>query len=153
MFCCDRKKLSSYCQDDSAVPRSTHKCGHYLAFRRAARNYHAFLLKTAYWEKPPKTNAEHMQNECKRIQLLLEEFVDGSWAPRRHLETFVVTHSRIAPTSRKTMKELLAKAYPRKNFFVQMFTKDVSLEDCVLDLIDTYRDIHQYSLAYTEVLL
>src|SRR5437867_1881039 len=38
------------------------------------------------------------------------------------------------------MKPLLAKAYPRKNFFVQMFTKDISLEDCVLDLIDNSID-------------
>lgn len=38
------------------------------------------------------------------------------------------------------MKELFARAYPRKNFFVQMFTKDISLEDCVLDLIDNSVD-------------
>ncbi|MGA3268404.1 MAG: hypothetical protein ABSE16_16460, partial [Verrucomicrobiota bacterium] len=36
--------------------------------------------------------------------------------------------------------KLIAKAYPRKNFFVQMFTKDISLEDCVLDLIDNSVD-------------
>ena len=36
--------------------------------------------------------------------------------------------------------QLVAKAYPRKNFFVQMFTKDISLEDCVLDLIDNSVD-------------
>ena len=36
--------------------------------------------------------------------------------------------------------KLVAKAYPRKNFFVQMFTKDISLEDCVLDLIDNSID-------------
>ena len=36
--------------------------------------------------------------------------------------------------------KLVAKAYPRKNFFVQMFTKDISLEDCVLDLIDNSVD-------------
>src|SRR5579872_1345216 len=35
---------------------------------------------------------------------------------------------------------LTAKAYPRKNFFAQMFTKDISLEDCVLDLIDNSID-------------
>src|SRR2546428_1230466 len=38
------------------------------------------------------------------------------------------------------MATKLAKAYPRKNFFVQMFTKDISLEDCVLDLIDNSVD-------------
>lgn len=38
------------------------------------------------------------------------------------------------------MPQLIAKAYPRKNFFVQMFTKDISLEDCVLDLIDNSID-------------
>jgi Histidine kinase-, DNA gyrase B-, and HSP90-like ATPase len=38
------------------------------------------------------------------------------------------------------MPQLTAKAYPRKNFFVQMFTKDISLEDCVLDLIDNSVD-------------
>jgi|GEM_PF-186348 len=36
--------------------------------------------------------------------------------------------------------KIVAKAYPRKNFFVQMFTKDISLEDCVLDLIDNSVD-------------
>src|SRR5438034_9382563 len=38
------------------------------------------------------------------------------------------------------MAQLKAQAYPRKNFFVQMFTKDISLEDCVLDLIDNSVD-------------
>jgi hypothetical protein len=38
------------------------------------------------------------------------------------------------------MSTKLAQAYPRKNFFVQMFTKDISLEDCVLDLIDNSVD-------------
>lgn len=38
------------------------------------------------------------------------------------------------------MSQLKAQAYPRKNFFVQMFTKDISLEDCVLDLIDNSVD-------------
>lgn len=35
---------------------------------------------------------------------------------------------------------ITANAYPRKNFFAQMFTKDISLEDCVLDLIDNSID-------------
>lgn len=34
----------------------------------------------------------------------------------------------------------LANAHPRKSFFVQMFTKDISLEDCILDLIDNSID-------------
>jgi len=34
----------------------------------------------------------------------------------------------------------LANAYPKKSFFIQMFTKDVSLEDCVLDLLDNSVD-------------
>lgn len=38
------------------------------------------------------------------------------------------------------MIEQYANAYPRKNFFVQMFTKDISLEDCILDLIDNSID-------------
>jgi len=38
------------------------------------------------------------------------------------------------------MTEQYANAYPRKNFFVQMFTKDISLEDCILDLIDNSID-------------
>lgn len=33
-----------------------------------------------------------------------------------------------------------AKAYPRKQFFLQMFTRDISLEDCILDLIDNSID-------------
>ncbi|MBQ08606.1 MAG: hypothetical protein CMD96_02320 [Gammaproteobacteria bacterium] len=38
------------------------------------------------------------------------------------------------------MNKEYANAYPRKNFFIQMFTKDVSLEDCILDLIDNSID-------------
>src|SRR6266446_2628282 len=34
----------------------------------------------------------------------------------------------------------LANAYPRKHFFLEMFTRDISLEDCVLDLIDNSID-------------
>src|SRR5437773_3924646 len=34
----------------------------------------------------------------------------------------------------------LAKAYPLKHFFFEMFTMDLSLEDCVLDLIDNSID-------------
>src|SRR5271168_1812384 len=33
-----------------------------------------------------------------------------------------------------------AKAYPKKQFFMDMFTRDISLEDCVLDLIDNSLD-------------
>jgi hypothetical protein len=47
----------------------------------------------------------------------------------------------------------VAKAYPRKIFFVQMFTKDISLEDCVLDLIDNSVDgfIRSRHLRLSEV--
>jgi len=38
------------------------------------------------------------------------------------------------------MPTQLAKAFPRKSFFVQMFTKDISLEDCILDLLDNSID-------------
>ncbi len=31
-------------------------------------------------------------------------------------------------------------AYPKKQFFLQMFTRDISLEDCILDLIDNSMD-------------
>jgi hypothetical protein len=33
-----------------------------------------------------------------------------------------------------------ANAYPTKHFFFEMFTRDISLEDCVLDLIDNSLD-------------
>jgi hypothetical protein len=33
-----------------------------------------------------------------------------------------------------------ASAYPRKRFFVEMFTRDVTLADCILDLIDNAID-------------
>jgi hypothetical protein len=33
-----------------------------------------------------------------------------------------------------------AKAYPRKSFFIDTFTRDLSLEDCILDLIDNSID-------------
>ena len=32
------------------------------------------------------------------------------------------------------------KAYPRKQFFIDMFTRDITLEDCILDLIDNAMD-------------
>jgi hypothetical protein len=38
------------------------------------------------------------------------------------------------------MTTKLAKAYPRKHFFFEMFTRDLSLEDCILDLIDNSID-------------
>ncbi len=38
------------------------------------------------------------------------------------------------------MNQDFANAYPRKNFFIQMFTKDIGLEDCILDLIDNSID-------------
>ncbi|MGA2363407.1 MAG: ATP-binding protein [Candidatus Aminicenantales bacterium] len=38
------------------------------------------------------------------------------------------------------MNNNFASAYPRKNFFIQMFTKDIGLEDCILDLIDNSID-------------
>jgi len=38
------------------------------------------------------------------------------------------------------MTQQFANAYPRKNFFIQMFTKDIGLEDCILDLIDNSID-------------
>lgn len=33
-----------------------------------------------------------------------------------------------------------ANAYPRKRFFLEMFTRDISFEDCILDLIDNSID-------------
>ncbi len=38
------------------------------------------------------------------------------------------------------MPNHLANAYPRKHFFLEMFTRDISLEDCILDLIDNAID-------------
>lgn len=38
------------------------------------------------------------------------------------------------------MKSKLANAFPRKKFFLEMFTRDISLEDCILDLIDNSID-------------
>jgi hypothetical protein len=38
------------------------------------------------------------------------------------------------------MSQVLAAAYPRKQFFLEMFTRDISLEDCILDLIDNSID-------------
>jgi len=33
-----------------------------------------------------------------------------------------------------------ANAFPRKHFFLEMFTRDISLEECILDLIDNSID-------------
>ncbi len=38
------------------------------------------------------------------------------------------------------MKHAEATAYPRKRFFLEMFTRDISLEDCLLDLVDNSLD-------------
>ena len=38
------------------------------------------------------------------------------------------------------MQNKFASAYPRKRFFLEMFTRDISLEDCILDLIDNSID-------------
>jgi len=38
------------------------------------------------------------------------------------------------------MTDLRAHAIPRKRFFVEMFTRDISLKDCILDLIDNSID-------------
>lgn len=38
------------------------------------------------------------------------------------------------------MARARARAYPRKHFFIEMFTRDISLADCVLDLIDNSID-------------
>ena len=34
----------------------------------------------------------------------------------------------------------LANAFPKKTFFIQMFKKDISLEDSILDLVDNSID-------------
>ncbi len=34
----------------------------------------------------------------------------------------------------------LANAYPKKRFFIEMFTRDISLEECILDLMDNSID-------------
>ncbi len=38
------------------------------------------------------------------------------------------------------MPTVLANAFPKKSFFIQMFTKDISLEDSILDLVDNSID-------------
>jgi len=37
-------------------------------------------------------------------------------------------------------KTQFADAFPRKRFFVEMFTRDIALEDCILDLVDNSVD-------------
>lgn len=44
------------------------------------------------------------------------------------------------PKLPQTKDAKFAKAYPRKHFFFEMFTRDISLEDCILDLIDNSID-------------
>lgn len=52
------------------------------------------------------------------------------------------------------MSTKLANAYPRKHFFLEMFTRDISLEDCILDLIDNSLDgvIRTDQVEYTKLL-
>ena len=53
----------------------------------------------------------------------------------------------------RSMKEAQASAIPRKSFFINMFTKDISLEDCILDLIDNSIDglIRTKSISLEEI--
>jgi len=44
------------------------------------------------------------------------------------------------PNKNEKESPAVAKAYPRKHFFFEMFTRDISLEDCILDLIDNSID-------------
>lgn len=38
------------------------------------------------------------------------------------------------------MPDAYASAIPHKRFFLEMFTRDISLQDCILDLIDNSVD-------------
>jgi hypothetical protein len=53
------------------------------------------------------------------------------------------------------MKPKLADALPKKKFFQEMFTRDISLEDCILDLIDNSIDslIRTKNINISEILL
>lgn len=53
------------------------------------------------------------------------------------------------------MPKKFATAYPTKRFFLEMFTRDISLEDCILDLIDNSIDalIRTRDIDITENLL
>lgn len=44
------------------------------------------------------------------------------------------------PNKRSKLKDSRAKAHPTKAFFVRMLTRDISLEACILDLIDNAID-------------
>jgi hypothetical protein len=46
-----------------------------------------------------------------------------------------------------------AKALPRKRFFIEMFTRDISLNDCILDLIDNSIDgyFRQNETLFSEI--
>ena len=43
------------------------------------------------------------------------------------------------------MTSLKADASPTKAFFVRMLTRDISLDDCILDLVDRSADAIRYS--------
>lgn len=51
------------------------------------------------------------------------------------------------------MAKQYANAYPKKSFFIDTFTRDLSLEDCILDLIDNSIDglIRTQSIDPTEI--
>lgn len=49
--------------------------------------------------------------------------------------------SRITLTKEiNVVTTIMANAYPKKRFFIEMFTKDISLEECILDLLDNSID-------------
>jgi len=43
-------------------------------------------------------------------------------------------------TAQPTAQPMMANAYPRKHFFIQIFTRDIGLEECLLDLVDNSLD-------------
>lgn len=61
------------------------------------------------------------------------------------------------------MTELTANAYPAKSFFVKVITRDISLDDCILDLLDNCIDgvertmknggTKEYKDFYAEIML
>jgi hypothetical protein len=48
----------------------------------------------------------------------------------------------VALASEKEISVNTVKAYPRKQFFIDMFTRDITLEDCILELIDNAMDAY-----------
>jgi hypothetical protein len=68
---------------------------------------------------------------------LWSELRSRRWRPKKGVQGFMAPKAKAPSPAKATPR---ASARPTKGFFVRMLTRDISLEDCILDLIDNSID-------------